>query len=132
MKKSLLATAAVGALCASSAVAAPLVAPPDVAVRTPGIAAEGGLGGVDEAASGTSDGGFLLADYKKKKHKHPYWYEGGEGGEGGPVIILRPVVVVPRPVVHYVPIIPTIIGGSISIVLEADMPYFAEFEPQIA
>jgi len=34
--------------------------------------------------------------------------------------------------VHYVPIIPTIIGGSISIVLEADLPFLVEFEPQIA
>jgi hypothetical protein len=120
LKRPLLATAAAGVLCASNAAAAPLIAPPDVVERAAGVAVEGGLGGM-------GDGGFLLVHHKKK-HKHPYWYkggEGGEGGEGGPVII-------PRPVVHYVPIIPTIIGGPISIVLEADLPFLVEFEPQIA
>lgn len=120
LRKPLLATAAAGVLCASSAAAAPLVAPPDVVESPAGVAVEGGLGGMDGAA----DGGFLLVHHKKK-HKHPYWHEGGEGGEGGPVIV-------PRPVVHYVPIIPTIIGGSISIVLEADVPFLVDFEPQIA
>ncbi len=124
LKRPLLATAAAGVLCASNAAAAPLVVPPDVVERAPGVAGEGGLGGMDDAARGAADGGFLLVHHKKK-HKYPYWHEGGEGGEGGPVII-------PRPVVHYVPIIPTIIGGPISIALEADLPFLVEFEPQIA
>src|SRR5262245_39617502 len=112
VKKPLLASAAVGVLCASQALAAPLVAPPDVAERAADAAVEGGLGGIDDAARDAPGGGFLLVDHKRK---HKYWSEGGEGGEGGPVVV-------PRPVVHYVPIIPTIIGGSISIVLEADLP----------
>jgi len=131
LKKPLLATAAAGVLCASNAAAAPLIAPPDVVERAAGVAVEGGLGGVDDAARGTPHGGFLRVHHKWK-HKWKHRGEGGEGGEGGgTVIIERPVVQIEPPVVHYVPLIPRIVGSSLSIVLEADLPFFVDFEPQI-
>ena len=144
MKKGMAATAALTVLCASSAIAAPLSVPnlgADPAAGEAEVAGEGGVGGGPLDWANDADGGLLLVHHKKK-HKYPHWYEGGEGGEGGEGRKGREggeggegnehgPVVIHHPVVHYVPIIPVIIGGPVRIVLEADLSFFAEFEPQI-
>lgn len=118
MKKTLFATAALGLVWTLPAPGAPLQLPAAAIDRaTVGAGLEGGDGGLDD---GDFDEG-LLQVHGKKKFKHG---EGGEGGEGGPVIVERPVI-------HYVPLIPRIVGHSLAIVLEVDLPFFVEFEPRL-
>lgn len=128
MKTTLLATAALGLFGAGAAVGAPLAVPGGSADDIAAAFLEGGMGGPSEPQSGSPEGGLLFVHHKHKhKHRHWHWYEGGEGGEGGEG---RPVII-HRPVVHYVPLIPAIVRGPIAIVLEADLPFFVDFEPRI-
>lgn len=124
MRRTLLATT-IATLGAAPAAAFPYASAIDVtaAFREGAASTEGGVGGPDARAMDERTDGLLFVHGKKRLYRFVGGGEGGEGGEGRPVVVY--------PAVHHVPIVVSILGGPIAVILEPDWPIILEIEPQL-